>query len=83
MAPELRLNNYTWVQDEKSGFQSRLSQNWRNVSCVLSSTFVLDRRLLVNVSLGGEESCQMPQIPNALCTVATARHWSVGFQLNL
>lgn len=63
MAPELHLNSYTWVQDEKLGFQSRLSQNRRNVSCVLSGVFVLDRRLLVNVSLGGGESCQMPQNP--------------------
>lgn len=63
MAPELHFDRYTWVQDEKIGFQSRLSQNRRNASCVLSSIFILDRRLLVNVSPGGGESCQMLQNP--------------------
>lgn len=80
MAPELHLNSYTWVQDEKLGFQSRLSQNRRNVSCVLSGVFVLDRRLLVNVSLGGGASCQMPQNPKcSLYRGYGQRHLSVRF----
>lgn len=79
MAPELHLNSYTWVQDEKLGFQSRLSQN-RNVGCVLSSVlFWIGEFWLMSV-LEERKTVRCHRISTALCRVTAAKDTGVlGF----